>query len=124
MATWSANDLKQIGEAEEIDIASLGADGRLSKRTTIWVVRLGDGLYVRAYRGPTSVWYRGTQVRHLGCIYRGKEATNVTFEAGDPKLNAQIDAEYRSKYRQHDAQYVDPMVNETAHATTIKVVPR
>ncbi len=124
MSNWTQDELKKIGETEEIEIASLGADGKLSKRTTIWVVRVGDGLYVRAYRGPTSLWYRLTQVRHQGRIYVGKTERDVTFQAGDPKLNAQIDAEYRSKYRRHDAQYVDPMVNAQAHATTIKLLPR
>jgi Uncharacterized protein conserved in bacteria (DUF2255) len=40
------------------------------------------------------------------------------------KFNDQIDAEYRQKYRQHGARYVDPMVAPTARATTIKLVPR
>ena len=50
---------------------------------------------------------------------------NVTFVAeADNDINDQIDAAYRTKYRRHGVQYVDPMVAPTARATTIKLVPR
>jgi hypothetical protein len=42
----------------------------------------------------------------------------------DNDINDQIDAAYRTKYRRHGVQYVDPMVAPTARATTIKLVPR
>ncbi len=124
MADWTRDELEKLGSIEEIDIASLNGDGKLGKRITIWIVRVGDALYVRAYRGPTSVWYRATQVRHEGCIWAGKVRKDVAFKAGEPRLNDQIDAAYRTKYRRHEAQYVDPMVGEGARATTIKLVPR
>ncbi len=124
MGNWTADELKQIGTIEEIDIAALDADGRLGKRVTIWVVRVQDGLYIRAYRGLISPWYRATQVRHQGRLYAAEAEWNVTFEAADPQLNDQIDAQYRSKYREHDRKWVDPMVTEAAHSTTIKLVRR
>lgn len=124
MSNWTNDELMVIGSSEELDIASLGEDGAIGKRTTIWVVRVGDGLYVRAYRGPTSVWYRATQVRHQGRIWAAGIERDVSFEDGDPSLNDQIDAAYRTKYRRHEAQYVDPMVADPARATTIKLVPR
>ncbi len=124
MSKWTSDELKTIGEAEELEIASLGQDGKLGKHLIVWVVRVGEGLYIRAYRGTKSVWYRATQVRRTGQIWSAGIEKDVTFEAGEPDLNAQIDAQYRSKYRRHDAQYVDPMLTEAAHATTIKLVPR
>jgi hypothetical protein len=51
----------------------------------------------------------------------GKDVTFVP--EADAPINGQIDAEYRSKYRRHGGRYVDPMVAETARATTIKLVP-
>jgi len=35
---------------------------------TIWVVRVGDELYVRAYRGRETGWFRQTQRQHEGSI--------------------------------------------------------
>ena len=37
--------------AEELEIAASRPDGSLHRFTTIWVVRVGDDLYVRSYRG-------------------------------------------------------------------------
>jgi hypothetical protein len=125
MTTWTSEELAKIGRAEELEIASLRADGTLRKPVTIWVVRVGDDLYVRAYKGRTGAWFRGTQARHAGHIRAGGVDKDVTFvEEADPDINNQIDAAYRTKYRRHDAQYVDPMVTSEARAATLKLVPR
>jgi hypothetical protein len=125
MTTWTSEELAKIGRAEELEIASLRADGTLRKPVTIWVVRVGDDLYVRAYKGRTGAWFRGTQARHAGHIRAGGVDKDVTFvEEADPDINNQIDAAYRTKYRSHDAQYVDPMVTSEARAATLKLVPR
>ncbi len=54
MTTWMSEELNKIGNAEELQIASLRHDGTLRKPVTIWVVRLGDDLYVRSVNGRTS----------------------------------------------------------------------
>ncbi len=125
MTTWMSEDLNKIGKAEELDLASLRADGTLRKPVTMWVVRVGDDLYVRAYKGRTGAWFRGTQTCHAGHIRAGGVDKDVAFvEEADPGINNQIDAAYRTKYRRYDAQYVDPMVAPEARAATIKLVPR
>jgi hypothetical protein len=125
MTAWTSEELNKIGTAEELQIASLGGDGTLRKPVIIWVIRLGDDLYVRSYRGRTSAWFRGTLVRHEGQIQAGGVVKEVAFvEEADPDINDQIDAAYRAKYRRYDAQYVDPMVGLEARAATIKLVPR
>jgi hypothetical protein len=63
MTTWTSDELNKIGKAEELQIASLRRDGTLRKHVIIWVVRVGDDLYVRSVYGRTSAWFRGTQVR-------------------------------------------------------------
>ena len=92
---------------------------------TIWVVRLGDDLYVRSYRGTGGSWFRGTQVLHEGRIRAAGVEKDVTFvEETDPGTNDRIDAAYRTKYRRYAAQYVGPMVAPEARATTLKLAPR
>ncbi len=123
MTTWTSDELTTIGAAEELRIASLRRDGTLRKLVTIWVVRVGDDLYVRSVNGRTAAWYRGTQVRHEGHIRAGGVEKDVTFvEETDPGINDQIDAAYRAKYRRY-ASYVPPMISPEARATTLKVVP-
>ena len=70
MTAWTSDELNKIGKAEELQIASLRADGTLRKPVIIWVVRLGDDLYVRSVNGRTSGWFRGVQTRHEGHIRR------------------------------------------------------
>jgi hypothetical protein len=125
MSAWASDELDTIAAAEELQLASTRRDGTLRKPVTIWVVRDGDGLYVRSAYGPTSAWFRGTQVRHEGHIQAGGVDKDVRFlEAGDD-VNDAIDNAYRTKYARYDAaRYVDPMVTPEVRATTLRLVPR
>ena len=124
MAEWTSDELKKIGTAEELKIASLRRDGRLRKPVIIWVVRIDDNLYVRSVNGRNGSWFRGTQVRHEGRIWAGGVEKDVTFvEVSDPGINDKIDAAYLTKYRRYP-QYVAPMVTPETRAATIKLVPR
>jgi hypothetical protein len=124
MTTWTSDELRKIGTAEELQIASLRADGTLRKLVIIWVVRLGDDLYVRSVNGRASAWFRGVQTRHEGHIRAGGVDKDVTFvEESDSNINDQIDAAYSIKYRRYP-QYVKPMLTPAVRAATIKLVPR
>ena len=125
MATWTNDEVRKIAAAEEVELASLRRDGTLGNTVTIWVVRVGDDLYVRSWKGHNGAWFRATQARHAGHIKAGGVGKDVSFvPEADAAINDQIDAEYRRKYRRHGGLYVDPMVAATARATTIKLVPR
>jgi NAD(P)-dependent dehydrogenase (short-subunit alcohol dehydrogenase family) len=49
--TWTSDELSRIEAAQELEIAPLRRDGTLRKPVPIWVVRVGDDLYVRAAYG-------------------------------------------------------------------------
>ncbi len=123
--TWTKDELGKVGTAEELAIASLQHDGSLRKAATIWVVRLGDDLYVRSVYGRTSAWFRGIQVCHEGHIQAGGVDKAVTFvEEAASATNDQIDAAYRTKYRRYAASIISSIVSTEARAATIKLVPR
>jgi hypothetical protein len=125
MSTWTSNELNKIGNAEELQIASLRADGTLRKAVIIWVVRLGDDLYVRSVNGRTSAWFRGVQTRHEGHIRAGGVDKDVSFvEEPDPGINDRIDTAYATKYRRYAASIINSINSPTARAATIKLVPR
>ena len=98
MTAWTSDELNKIGNAEELDLASLRSDGTRRKPVTIWVVRIGDDLYVRAYKGRSGPWFRGVLGRHEGHIRAGGVDKEVTFvDERDPGINDRIDAAFRSK---------------------------
>lgn len=124
MTAWTSDELEKIAGADELRIAPLRADDTLRSPVTIWVVRVGDDLYVRCVRGRKGAWFRTAQIRHQGRIRAGGLEKEVAFvEESDPDINEEIDSAYRSKYR-HYAQYVPPVLTSEARAATLKLVPR
>jgi len=125
MNAWTNDELNKIGTAEELQIASLRGDGTLRKPRTIWVVRLGDDLYVCSVYGRTSAWFRCTQVRHEGHIRAGGVDKEVAFaEEADSDLNDRIDAAYRAKYHRYAASIINSIISQTARSATLKLAPR
>jgi hypothetical protein len=54
MAAWTSDELARIGTADELQIAPLRDDGTPRTPVPIWVVRDGDDLYIRSYRGSEA----------------------------------------------------------------------
>jgi hypothetical protein len=124
MTAWTTDELDRIEEADELEIASLRPDGTLRNPTTIWVVRLGDDLYVRSVNGRTSGWFRGTQVRHEGRIRAGGVEKDVTFVEGGGDVADLIDDAYRTKYRRYSDSIVATTLTPDARAATLTLLPR
>jgi len=89
--------------------------------TTIWVVRAGDDLYVRSWRGPTAGWFRAAQRTHEGRISAGDVEKDVRFVDSDVDVDDAVDSAYRAKYG--SSGYVESMVIPPARETTLKLVP-
>ena len=123
MTAWTNDELTRIGTAEELEIAPRRTDGTLRSPVTIWVVRVGDDLYVRSVNGRGSSWFRGAQTRHEARIRAGGVEKDVLLVETDDGNDA-IDAAYRTKYRRYAATYVTPMVSPEAQPATLKLVPR
>ena len=124
MTDWPSDELEKIAASEELQLASARPDGRLRKPVTIWVVRLGDEIYVRSVNGRNSHWFRGVEDRHEGHIHAGGVDKDVRFvDAGDD-LNDEIETAYRTKYGHYDASVVDPLFTPGAKAATLELVPR
>ena len=124
MKSWTRDELDKIGKAEELQIASMRRDGTIRKPVTIWVVRVGDELFVRSVNGPASAWFRGVQVKQVGRISAGGIEQEVTFSEADPSLNDAIDATYRAKYRRYAKRIVDSIVSPEARSATIRLLRR
>jgi hypothetical protein len=122
--TWTSDELKQIGKAEELQIESRRGDGTLRSPVTIWVVREGDDLYVRSVKGRAGPWFRGTQTRREGRIRAGGVEKDVSFAEAEAERYDRIDAVYRSKYRGYAERIVSSVLTPEARASTLRLVPR
>ena len=52
MVAWTRDELERVSDAEELQLASARGDGSVRPYTTMWVVRVGDDIYVRSAGGP------------------------------------------------------------------------
>jgi hypothetical protein len=122
-ADWSTDQLRRIGEAVELDLASRRGDGSLRPYVTMWVVRSGDGLYVRSAHGPDNPWYRRARASGTGRIRAGGVEADVTFDQAIDATHAAIDAAYHAKYDSHGPRIVGSVVGSAAHGVTIRLRP-
>ena len=73
---WTAEELDRIGAAEELEIITARADGTPRRPVPIWVVRVGDELYARSYRGADGSCVPGTSSsREAGSVPAGWRRT-------------------------------------------------
>jgi hypothetical protein len=123
MSGWSDSELATIGRADEIHIAPDRADHTPGPAVPIWVVRVGDDLYVRSYRGPSGSWYRRARRNGSGRIRVGGVDYAVRFTAADPGVRTQVDEVYLDKYGRYGSSLVRPMVSDTVAETTLQLQP-
>jgi hypothetical protein len=123
MKTWSKDELRKIAEADDLHVSPFREDGvTYGTPTWIWSVAVDDALYVRAYNGQSSRWYRAAVRQKAGRITAAGIRKEVSFEPVDGPINDLVDDAYRAKY--HDSPYLSPMIGARARAATVKVTPR
>ena len=57
MTAWTNDELRRIGRAEELQIASRRRHGTLRPYVTIWTVCVADDVYVRSAAGVDNPWF-------------------------------------------------------------------
>ena len=124
-ASWQNTELVRIADAEELTIQPRRPDGSLRAPLPIWVVREGDELYVRSYKGDAGAWYRTAKASHAGHVRAGGVEADVEFgEEGDSALNDRIDEAYRAKYQRYGDSYMAAINSPTSRATTLRLIRR
>jgi hypothetical protein len=124
MPAWRPDELERIGKVQELQLASRRADGTLRPYVTVWVVRVGDDLYVRSAYGPDNPWYRRATGSRAGRVRAGGLERDVTFGQTDPGVQADIDAAYHAKYDRYGPRIVGCVVGADAHRVTVRLIPQ
>ena len=127
MTTWTPERLTAVGGAEELQISSRRRDGSIRPPITIWVVRVGDDLFVRSAYGIDNPWFRRAKASGNGRIVAGGVEADVDFvfvDEADAALQAEIDAAYHAKYDRYGPAIVGTVVDEHSWPSTIRLVAR
>jgi len=124
MTDWTAADLDRIGSATELEIATRRADGSLRPCVPIWVVRVGDELFARSWRGQAGAWYRHARQRPDGRVRAAGAERDVIFDLPQAAPDEEIDRAYRTKYGRYGDTYAGPMTGPDAKAATVRLITR
>jgi len=124
VTTWPRDELERIGDAGELQLASRRPDGSVRPYVTMWVVRAGDGLYVRSAYGPGNPWYRRATASGTGRIRAAGIERDVSFAQASAEVQDDIDAAYHAKYDSYGPRIVGSVTGPGAHRVTIRPVPR
>jgi hypothetical protein len=119
--TWTSEQLDRIGDSQELQITSYRDDGSLRRWTPIWVVRVGEDLYIRSAFGTAGGWYRNAmRTRTARVRADGVEADVALDLVGDADVNDRVRRAYEAKYRDQPTALA-PMVAPTAASTTLRL---
>jgi hypothetical protein len=124
MTAWTREELGRMGEAVELQLASVRPDGTLRPYVTMWVVRAGDDLYVRSAYGADNPWFRRAKSSGAGRIRAGGLERDVSFAEPVPGVHGDIDAAYHAKYDRYGPEIVGTVVGPKAEEVTIRLMPR
>jgi hypothetical protein len=123
MHPWPKDELDKIAASDDLHIAPFREDGKTHGTPTwIWSVALDGELYVRAYNGQSSRWYKAAVRQRAGRITAAGMTRDVEFERVDGSLNDRIDDAYRAKYG--GSPYLRPMIGAAARTATIRITLR
>jgi hypothetical protein len=117
---WSPTELQTIAATDDLHISPFRDDGvTYGTPTWIWSVVVDGELFVRAYDGGQSRWYRAAMRQKAGRIRAAGMTKEVVFEPVDGAINDRIDDAYRAKYG--GSPYLSPMIGARARAATVRV---
>src|SRR5436853_3012140 len=115
--TWPKDELRKIAESDDLHVSPFREDGvTYGTPTWIWSVAVDGELYVRAYNGQNSSWYKAAVRQPAGRITAAGLTKEVTFEPVEGAVNDRIDDAYREKYK--GSPYLAPMIGARARSAT------
>jgi len=119
---WPTSELAEIERSEEL-VLVVARTGRETLRVPVWPVTVDGEVYVRSYKGVTSLWFRRVEAdKHQAIALLGGDIP-VEFENVDRSdhVNRAISSAYDRKYASYD--YRSAMSEPAAIEATLRVLP-
>ncbi len=118
----AVNPLRHLADAREISIGFQRPDGS-SGSTRVWVVQVGDELFVRSMTGPGGGWYRRLRANPDGEVRDGGHVHPVHAEpVTDAGTIAAVTRAYAAKYT--GSPFLQPFLGEESAGATLRLEPR
>jgi hypothetical protein len=114
-----------LARIREIELETTSLDGTQTHRTIIWVVTVGDEVFVRSERGTAGRWYR--EARHTPnlILHAKDEAIPVTaVPAADPDSVSEVSDALAAKFSRVSAAWTAAMLQPHTLETTLRLDPR
>lgn len=114
----------QFMQLDDFHVAPYYEDGKTTgKLTWIWFVVFDDNLYIRAWNGENSRWFKSARQQKAGIVQIDGKKYQAEFEYitmdQNQKLIHKIDESYRLKYA--DSRYLLPMIARGPQNATFRV---
>jgi len=122
MSQWTEEQLKEFATADDMHVSPFYDDGKTyGTPTWIWSVVVDDNLYVRAWNGQQSRWYRSAKQQRAGRIQLAGKTFEVIYNpvTTDDKLTNEINKAYEKKYA--GSPYLPPMLANGPVSATVRL---
>ena len=115
--------LARLAHTEEIEIDTPRPEAPAAIHpTTIWVVVVGDTVYVRSWKGQAGRWYQEARARSKAVVYLDGHPIPVrAVPVTDDAAIAQVSEAYREKYP--DDPFMPSMLRDDVLPTTLRLEP-
>jgi hypothetical protein len=122
--SFDPETLQLLDETKEVRVETHRDEDAPAHRTTIWVVTVDGGVFVRSVRGEKGRWYREVSANPSAALHVGDHripvrAVPVTDE---PTVGAVSEA-YRIKYGRTSPGSTRAMLQPETLPTTLKLEP-
>ena len=121
---FDAETRNRLAQAQEIQLERQRSGAMVpGQRTTIWVVGVGDDLYIRSVRGPAGRWYQAITANPTATVHLdGQRIAVRAIPVTDDATIERVSEAYRRKYRNDPS--MPTMVCDDTLPTTLRVEPR
>ncbi len=122
MAGKNQDLLWKLAESDEVDIETRRDKKSPVHRTTIWIVPVQTGVYIRSFKGKKGRWYQEALTNPRVTIRVGRRKVEARAEPEKkPSVIREVSAGYREKYGERWPDETAPMLRRSVLPTTLRV---